>query len=35
MDWRKTVRCLPLALGVCFAVVAAIYLIVHLLLLYL
>ena len=32
MDWRKTVRCLPLAVGVCFAVVAAIYLIVHLLL---
>jgi hypothetical protein len=33
MDWRKTIRCLPLAVGVCCAVVAAIYLIVHLLLL--
>ena len=33
MDWKKAVRCIPLAIGVSFVVVAGVYLVSRLLVL--
>jgi hypothetical protein len=33
MDWKKSIRCIPLAIGIFFVVVASVYLVSRLLVL--